>query len=80
MPYRITLDPVDPTIARASRRIHHKIPLYVPLATRSRPSVVDAIDACAFAIEADRKARAERAKAARSLLAWISGLFGPKGE
>lgn len=80
MPYRITLDPVDPTIARVSRRIHRKIPLYLPLATRTGMSAGGAIRHCADLIVKDQDARAVRAKAARSLLAWLVGLFSAQGK
>ncbi|MEM9426644.1 MAG: hypothetical protein AAGA06_08065 [Pseudomonadota bacterium] len=75
--YRITLDPIDPSIARVTRRLHPSLPLYlVAVATRSRGTPISAALAAAAAMDEDMKLRAEAAAARASFFAWLGRLFG----
>ena len=59
--YRITLDPIDPSIARVYRRLHPAIAFY-PVAV--------------VAMDEDMKLRAEAAASRAVFLAWLARLLG----
>lgn len=75
MSYRITLDPNDPSVVRVSRRIWRSLPVYLPFSTITRMGPTLAIKEAAKQIDADRKARLARAKAAGLLVGYLRKLF-----